>query len=121
MGKPLKYLVSLSLFVACSTVNAENLGFSCEGEGAAPERMVWRYNFEIDQQTSKGIQRGLTYGGRPYSDDIEVVFTPARMQIRKLGAQEFTGYIDRRDLSFNFGGSIGSCKIVPVEKIQTKF
>lgn len=117
----MKYLLALCMFAACAAVNAQNIGFSCEGEGAAPERMMWRYLFEIDQQTAKGVWRGITYGGTPFSKDIEVVFTPARMQIRGLGAQEFTGYIDRSDLSFNFGGAIGSCKIVPVEKSKMKF
>jgi len=86
-----------------------------------PDRTKWRYIFEIDRQSAKGVQQGLTFGGTPYSLDIEVVFTPTRMQIRKLGEQEFTGYIDRRDLSFNFGGAIGSCKMVPTEKRKTKF
>lgn len=114
----MKYLLAICLFAVCTAASSQDIGFSCEGVGAG---MVWRYIFEIDQQTTKGVWRGLAPNGRPYSQDIEVVFTPARMQIRKLGAQEFTGYIDRKDLSFSFGGAIGSCKIVPVEKSSTKF
>lgn len=114
----MKYLLAACLFTTCANASAEELWFSCEGQGTAPDNIVWRYIFEIDKDTAKGIQRGVTYGGKSYSSEIEVVFTPALMQIRNPGDQEFTGYIDRRSLSFNFGGAFGSCKILPVEKAK---
>jgi hypothetical protein len=98
---------------------AQDLGLACEASGS--DHHTWKYVFEIDQQTNKGVQRGVTYGGTAYSKDIEVVFTPERMQIRALGAAEFEGYVDRSNLSFYFGGASGSCKKTPVTKRDNKF
>lgn len=117
----MRYLLSLCLLSLCCSAEAQDLGFSCEAKGGPPENYIWRYSFEIDQKTSKGVQNGVNFGGKAYSEDIEVVFTPARMQIKDLGATKFTGYIDRKTLAFNFGGAVGSCKMVPVKKPDSKF
>lgn len=118
----MKRLVPLCFSAMCFGANAQDLGFSCEARGENdPYKHVWRYTFEIDQETSKGVQKGLNFGGDPYSKDIEVTFTPARMQIKYLGAREYGGYIDRKNLSFSYGGAVGSCKMVPVKKVDTKF
>jgi len=98
--------------------DAESLQFKCQGVG---EGIIWKYTFEIDKDTSKGTEKGVTLGGYPYTKDIEVVFTPERMQIGVLGAKEFTGWIDRSDLSFSYGWANGSCDIISVEKKDTKF
>lgn len=116
-----RYALAICFVCSSTLAHAQNLGFSCEGREPPPEKHVWRYTFEIDQQTSKGVQRGLNYGGTPYSKDIEVVLTPERMQIRTLGARDFTGYIDRRTLAFNFGGAVGSCKKTEVAKPKLQF
>jgi hypothetical protein len=100
--------------------DAQMIGFSCEARGEGDDH-IWRYTFEIDRKTSKGVQRGETFGGDSYSLDIEVVFTPERMQIKKLGAHEFTGFVDRSTLAFSFGGADGKCKMVPVKIKATKF
>ena len=110
---------TLFSLIFCTAVAAQDLGLTCEALGS--DGHVWKYVFEIDQQTYKGVQRGVTYGGIPYSKDIEVVFTPERMQIRALGAAKFEGYVDRSDLSFYFGGANGSCKKTPVAKRDNKF
>lgn len=97
---------------------AESLKFKCQGVG---EGIIWKYTFEIDKETSQGTEKGMTLSGYPYTKDIEVVFTPERMQIGVLGAKELTGWIDRTDLSFSYGWANGSCDIVPVEKKDIKF
>lgn len=117
----MRLLMLYSLLIVSATCMSEEVGFRCVAQGAPPDNVIWKYFFEIDKGTGKGVQSGLTYGGSPYSKDIDVVFTPERMQIRKLGSSDFTGYIDRSDLSFNFGGAIGSCEIVPVSKRENKF
>jgi hypothetical protein len=117
----MKYLLALYLAATSVLGSAQTLrGFSCEGRTSDDDH-IWRYRFEINEQTSKGVWKGLSYGDIPFTNDIEVVFTPERMQIRKLGAREFVGYIDRRNLSFNVGGAVGTCKMVPVKKPKTKF
>jgi hypothetical protein len=85
------------------------------------EGIIWKYTFEIDKETSKGTEKGVTLDGYPYIKYIEVVFTPERMQIGALGAKEFAGWIDRTDLSFSYGWANGSCDIIPVEKKDAKF
>jgi len=109
-------LLSVAFFPADGI--AEILKFKCQGVG---EGIIWKYTFEIDKETSRGIEKGMTLGGYPYAKDIEVIFTPARLEIGALGEKEFGGWIDRNDLSFSYGWANGSCDIIPVEKKGTKF
>ena len=113
-------VIIIFIFLACAPAEclSESLKFKCQGVG---EGIIWKYTFEIDKETSKGIEKGVTLDGYPYAKDIEVVFTPERMQISAPGAKEFTGWIDRTDLNFAYGWANGSCDIIPMEKKDTKF
>jgi len=118
MSKSIVIIMLLSLAFVPAECVAESLKFKCQGVG---EGIIWKYTFEINKETSKGIEKGVTLDGYPYTKDIEVILTPERMQIGALGAKEFTGWIDRTDLSFSYGWANGSCDIIPVGKKDTKF
>ena len=108
----------LSFAFISSECDAECLKFNCDGVG---EGIIWKYTFEIDKETSKGVEEGMTLDGYPYKKDIEVEFTAEHMHIRALGGGEFSGWIDRTDLSFSYGWANGFCKILPAEKKDIKF
>jgi hypothetical protein len=130
-----KYLIAFCLIAAVAVVNARSqnkndqnqnlLGLFCkmnptEDDSGTP----FRYKFEIDRQTSKGVWtvwNSSDPADPPLIVDIEVVFTPERMQFRKLGQHDFKGFIDRTDLHIDTGGYLGSCKRIPVKKKATKF
>lgn len=97
-----------------------NLGFTCQAT-SRDDGHVWKYEYEIDKNTSKGVRHGTTYGGSPSSDDIEVVFTPDRMLISYIGKGKYDTSIDRRDLSFNNQGEVGSCVQTTIDKQEPKF
>ena len=78
MSRSVVIIMVLSLAFFPAECVAESLKFNCAGVG---EGIIWKYTFEIDKETSKGIEKGVTLGGYPYTKDIEVVFTPERMQI----------------------------------------
>lgn len=118
MSRNIVIIIFIFLAIAPAECLSESLKFKCQGVG---EGIIWKYTFEIDKETSKGIEKGVTLDGYPYTKDIEVIFTPERMQISALGAKEFAGWIDRTDLSFTYGWANGSCDIIPVEKKDTKF
>jgi hypothetical protein len=118
MGSIMVIIMLLSLAFVPDECVAENIKFSCTGVG---EGIIWKYTFDIDKETSRGLEKGWTIDGYPYAKDIEVVFTQDRMQIRAVGAKEFTGWIDRTDLSFSYGWANGSCSIMHAVKTDTKF
>jgi hypothetical protein len=118
MGRWVFITMLLSLAFIPAECIAEDIKFNCTGVG---EGIIWKYTFDIDRETSRGIEKGWTMDGYPYSKDIEVVFTPDRMQIRTAGEKEFGGWIDRTDLSFSYGWANGSCSIITVGKKDPKF
>lgn len=114
--------IAIIMFLSFASIPAlcfaECLTFKCQGVG---EGIIWKYTFEVDRDTATGVEKGVTLAGYPYTKEIEVAFTPERMQIRSSGEQEFAGWIDRGDLSFSYGWANGSCDIIPAEKKDTKF
>lgn len=118
MSRSIVIIIFIFLAFAPDECLSESLKFKCQGVG---EGIIWKYTFEIDKETSKGIEKGVTLDGYPYTKDVEVVFTPERMQISTLGAKEIAGWIDRTDLSFTYNWANGSCDIMSVEKKDTKF
>jgi hypothetical protein len=118
MSRNIVTIIFIFLAIAPAECLSESLKFKCQGVG---EGIIWKYAFEIDKETSKGIEKGVTLDGYPYTKNIEVVFTPERMQIGALGEKEFAGWIDRTDLSFCYGWANGSCDIIPVGKKDAKF
>ena len=115
-------IVIIVTFLSCALVASECaadcLKFSCDGVG---EGIIWKYTFEIDKDTSTGVERGMTLDGYPYKKDIEVEFAPEHMHIRASGDEEITGWIDRTDLSFSYGWAHGFCKILSSEKKDIRF
>ena len=80
----------------------------------------WEYSFLVDDKTLKGVERGKTAGGYPYTKEIEVTFTPERMQVRRFGDRDYSGWIDRRDLTISYGGASGTCKMTEIKKVPNK-
>jgi hypothetical protein len=104
-------LVGIGLLLAVASVQAEPLAFHCTAIPTA-DRHVWKYTFEADTTLSTGVIRGVSYGGRPYTDAIETGFTPTRMVIKTMQPRVSQGWIDRVTLDFEFGGAQGVCVMV---------
>jgi hypothetical protein len=87
-----------------------------------PPHERWEYSFLIDDQILKGVENGTNLGGTRYALDVEVTFTPERMEIKRFNDRDYIGWIDRQDLTINYGGATGTCKMAVVKpKRKNKF
>ena len=113
-------IVLFSLFFCCTTSFAESVYiFNCK---CPPdyEGNVWKYKFTVDKKFRKGWVQGTTLGGDPFADTLKLSADNNFLRLEETAKNSINeGYINRKNLTFHWGGCDGKCKISEVSKKNT--
>ena len=124
MNKTRHIFIAVFIFSTfVGTAFADMIALDCTAK-PSEDGHIWKYNIEYNKNTGRGLTFGNTFGGDPFALRTSVHYQSEKtinFYTTDASSGSVTkGTIDRKSLEFNYGGSEGICKLVPVKKREFK-